>query len=237
VTLALSLLRGSLVAKVYLNIGGLLATKALVQLELELDTGDRYLEMAECYLIRATAVDPANDAVRLILARVYAGQAEYDKAIQEIEMVTTNYLPGDDRLRIEGDFYWLAGERDKAANVWKQIPEPVDYLLNQCYSYREAFQLDVAERYCLGAVTIAPGHGWARYFLSRVYRDKGELELAEKEIRVVIQSYPETLYYLFLGDLLVEMNRLEEAVAVYELILTLDVDNAEAKQRLEELLE
>jgi predicted Zn-dependent protease len=156
------------------------------------------------------------------LVRIFKETGQHKRLIAMCERV--NAIQADDigLLGELGDAYLRGGDVVKAIEVFKKMtekePDDAVFFCHLGQAFIAAGQFEHAEEAYDKAAEIEPS-GTSLFFIkmAHAYVEYSQYEKAEKAIRRCLSLSPdESLYYLYLGDILIARGLLEEAETAYK---------------------
>lgn len=177
----------------------------------------------------ARAINPDNNRLHLWFGKVYAATGKFKEAVKELRMHGMLF-PTDIKAKIElANCYLMTDDYKKAASILETIPEfHYDYH-NAQYSLAICYNQTDRNKEALSCINKAISEVEADYFDtvisdtvslgSNVYKMDWD-ESPCKQTRVD--------YYLLKADILVCLEELNEAENIYQRVLEMDKDNADA---------
>jgi len=156
------------------------------------------------------------------LVRIYKEQGEYGRLIDVCEKVVTAQ-PDDIALMNDlGDAYLKAGRADKAVAVFEKMtgmePDASASFCSLGNALIAAGDFEGAEKAYRKAVEIDPTEAGSFYNrLANIYLSTGHYERAEKAYRKCLEfRFNEPMYHCGLGDILVKLGKINDALEAYE---------------------
>jgi tetratricopeptide (TPR) repeat protein len=156
------------------------------------------------------------------LVRIYKEKREYGRLVEVCEKVATAQPDDIAFLNDLGDAYLKADRAGEAAEVFikmtEMAPDASDAYCRLGNARIAKGDFDGAEQAYKKAVEIDPTEASSFYNrLANVYLHAGHYERAEKAYRKCLEfRFDETMYHCGLGDILVKLGKINDALEEYE---------------------
>jgi len=139
----------------------------------------------------AINLDPALAAGWIALAKVYAKQEQWDKAIEAAQQSLDVAGDDQDMFRLLANAYTEIGEHDKAKEFNAKLPKSAAAAFNEAVPLLNSGNDDGAEPLLLQAIEIDESFAKAHYELGNLYARKGRNAEAKEHLTRYVDLEPE----------------------------------------------
>jgi len=182
------------------------------------------------YFNEALKIDSTCAACSYEVARLLAGNEEYDRALEYMKPAF-RYEPGNKHyIQFLASLYMQNGSKEKAVQVAENILDLENLTVDDLYFVAQLqFENGFYEKGVSNLNKIENRLGVNEGLSLEKYQillKNEDYDAAEKELKKLIENYPETGdYYVYLGDFYFEIDKKEKALDTYEKCLEIDEDN------------
>ncbi|MFW5781287.1 MAG: tetratricopeptide repeat protein [Bacteroidota bacterium] len=182
------------------------------------------------YFNEALKIDSTCAACSYEIARLLAGNEEYDRALEYMKPAFRYKPENKHYIQLLSSLYIKNGSKEEAVRVGENLLKLDDLTVEDLYFlaqlqldngfYDKAVSnLDKIEN----RIGVNEGLSLEKY---QILLENEDYDSAEKELKKLIEKFPQTGdYYVYLGDFYFENDQKEKALETYEKCLEVDEDN------------
>lgn len=147
------------------------------------------------YLSKALELQPRYSAPRLLRAQIFLSEAEYDKALEDANVLTELDAENEDVLLLRADALAGSGQAEAAEAAYESLialnPFCQEGVLHCANFYRSTANYEKALQVCNEAIELEPGFALAYKLRSDIKKDMKDEAGAAEDLRKSLDLQPE----------------------------------------------
>lgn len=214
------------------------ASMALIFLYAYTQQDEELEQEYEAFLEKTHALQPEDLTIAEYLGQYYFYKKKIDKSIKIYEGILAGNPDRVDAIFWLGYLYEEAGKRVKSIQLWERglevDPDHAPILNSLGYIYAEEdIKLNEAERMVKKALTVEADNGAYWDSLGWVHYKQKAYKQAKEDLEKALSLVKDSVIYDHLGEVLVELDNVSEAVEIYREALSFFPDNKILQEKLE----